>query len=162
MTLSTGLGDPGQIFPNVDNWRTLSERRKKRLSLNIQALATCSGTLLWHPSYFKAKVKLLWRKDNLCVQHFTRDGKETDNSDCYSTQWYWHCSCDSCHLKLTLFALENLFLVTLIDHGWSLGWANTTPRLSFETVEDLQRRWQISTKTWGPIGFWVQTCWCSI
>ena len=66
MTLSTGLGDPGQIFPNVDISRTLSERRKKRLSLNIQALATCSETLLlWHPSYFMAEVKLQWCKKSL-------------------------------------------------------------------------------------------------
>ena len=60
------------------------------MSLNIQALATCSETLLlWHPSYFMAEVKHQWRKKSLTfmtqgkfvyVQRFTRDGKETDNA----------------------------------------------------------------------------------
>ena len=58
------------------------------MSLNIQAFATCSETLLlWHPSYFMAEVKLQWRKKSQTfmtqgkfVQRFTRDGKETDNA----------------------------------------------------------------------------------
>ena len=73
------------------------------------------------------------------VRRFTRHGKETDNATDNDI--------DIVVVKVAIYfdyidyiGEHNLFLVTLIDHCWSLGRANTTPRLSFETVEDLQRR----------------------
>ena len=36
------------------------------------------ATIVVYGSFIE--IKLLWRKENLCVQHFTRDGKETDNA----------------------------------------------------------------------------------
>ena len=60
-------------------------------------------------------VKLLWRKENLCVQHFTRDGKETDNATDNDI--------DIVVVKVAIYfdyidyiGEHYLFLVTLIDH----------------------------------------------
>ena len=95
------------------------------MSLNIQALATCSETLLlWHPSYLMAEVKHQWRKKSLTfmtqgkfvyVRRFTRHGKETDNATDNDI--------DIVVVKVAIYfdyidyiGEHYLFLVTLIDH----------------------------------------------
>ena len=91
MTLSTGLGDPGQIFPKVDNasFKDLVREKEEEIVSEHPGLGNLLRDIVMAPIVVYGsfiEVKLLWRKENLCVQHFTRDGKETNNLNCYSTQ----------------------------------------------------------------------------